>query len=146
MSDQFIIRDARAEDVSQLSTLITQLGYPSTAEEVQIRFSDISQNPDYRSLVIAEGENVIAFAGLVKGLWYEKNGTYVRLLSFVVREDYRGRGIGKILIKAVEDWATALGCNSVVLGSGNRDDRITAHHFYKAQGYEIKSSGFIKVL
>jgi GNAT superfamily N-acetyltransferase len=146
MSDQFIVRDAITEDVSQLSTLITQLGYPCTTEEVQIRFDNVKQSPDYRTLVITDGDAVIGMAGLVKGFWYEKNGTYIRILAFVVNEQYRGRGVGKQLIKAVEDWAAELGCNSVILSSGNRDERIGAHHFYKGLGYEIKSSGFIKQL
>jgi GNAT superfamily N-acetyltransferase len=144
--DQYIVRDARAEDVSQLSVLITQLGYPCTAEEVQTRFDNVSQNPDYRTMVITDSDTVIGMAGLVKGFWYEKNGTYVRILAFVINDQYRGRGVGKQLIKVVEDWATELGCNSVILSSGNRDERIGAHHFYKGLGYEIKSSGFIKQL
>ncbi|WCT14625.1 GNAT family N-acetyltransferase [Mucilaginibacter jinjuensis] len=146
MSNQFIVRDAITEDVSQLSTLITQLGYPCTGEEVQIRFDSVSQNSDYRTLVIIDGNAVIGMAGLVKGFWYEKNGTYVRILAFVVNEEYRGQGVGKQLIKSVEDWAVELGCNAVILSSGNRDERIGAHHFYKGLGYEIKSSGFIKQL
>lgn len=144
--DQFIIRDAQVDDVSQLSVLINHLGYPCTPEEAQTRFDNIGQNPDYKTLVITDGDLVIGLAGLAKCLWYEKNGTYVRILAFVVNQQYRGRGIGKQLIKAVENWATELGCNAIVLSSGNRDERIEAHRFYKGQGYDIKSSGFIKHL
>jgi len=144
--DQFIIRDARVDDVSQLSVLINHLGYPCTPEEAKTRFDNIGQHPDYRTLVITDGDLVIGLAGLAKCLWYEKNGTYVRILAFVVNEQYRGRGVGKQLIRAAEDWATELGCNAIVLSSGNRDERIAAHRFYKARGYEIKSSGFIKQL
>lgn len=143
---QFIIRDARPDDVSQLSGLINQLGYPCTPEEAENRFNDIRQNQDYRTLVITDGDLVVGLAGLAKCLWYEKNGTYVRILAFVVNEQYRGRGLGKQLIKAAENWATELGCNAIVLSSGNRDERIEAHRFYKSQGYDIKSSGFIKQL
>jgi GNAT superfamily N-acetyltransferase len=146
MLNQFTIRDVSKNDIPQLSVLMTHLGYPATDTEVDTRLNNVSQNPDYRTLVITEGEQVIGMTGLVKGFWYEKNGTYVRILVFVIRQDQRGRGIGKLLIKAVEDWAVMLGANSVILSSGNRDERIGAHHFYQNLGYEIKSSGFIKQL
>jgi len=146
MSKTYTIRDARESDVNQLSILITQLGYPCTPDEVLTRFNSVHNHPDYRTLVIADGGEPIAMAGLIKGFWYEKNGTYVRILAFVVDEDYRGEGIGKMLIKAIEDWAVELGVNAVVLSSGNKHERIGAHRFYQSLGYEIKSSGFIKQL
>jgi GNAT superfamily N-acetyltransferase len=143
-STPYTIRDARESDIPQLSTLITGLGYPCTDDEVRVRFTNVSRNPDYRTLVITEGETAIGMAGVIKGFWYEKNGTYVRILAFVVSEDQRGKGIGKLLIKAVEDWAVEVGANAIILSSGNRDERVGAHRFYQSLGYEAKSLGFIK--
>src|SRR6187402_2507623 len=120
----YLIRDAHENDIPQLSVLITQLGYPCTAEEIRVRYTAITDKPDYRTLVITNGDEVIGMAGVTHGPWYEKNGTYVRLLAFVVSENYRGQGIGKLLIQAVEEWAKEIGANSVVLSSGNRDERI----------------------
>ena len=142
----YTIRNAKNEDISRLSVLITELGYPCTAEEVQGRFVNIDQHPDYRMLVITEGETILGMTGIMKGIWVEKNGTYVRILAFVIGQEYRGLGIGKILLKAIEDWAAEVGANSIIVNSGNRDERIGAHLFYQAQGYDIKSSGFIKIL
>lgn len=143
---QFTIRDARGEDIPQLTVLITQLGYPCTVEEVQIRFNLVTANADYRWIVVTDRDQPIAMAGLMKGIWVEKNGLYVRILAFVVEEAYRDKGIGKILIEAVEDWAASVGANSIIVNSGNRDERIGAHAFYQKRGYELKSSGFIKQL
>lgn len=140
------IRDAVEGDIPRLSVLITELGYPTTVEEVTIRYNLISQDAGYRTLVITDGETVIGMTGLATGIWYEKNGTYVRILVFVISETYRGKGIGKLLIKKVEQWAAELNANSVILNSGNREERTGAHFFYKSLGYEIKSSGFIKEL
>jgi GNAT superfamily N-acetyltransferase len=146
MSAPYIVRDAKESDIPQLSILITQLGYPCTPDEVLARFINVNQHPDYRTMVVADGVRPIAMAGLMKGFWYEKNGSYLRILAFVVDEEYRGEGIGKMLIKAIEEWAATLGVNSIILSSGNRDERIGAHLFYQSLGYEIKSSGFIKQL
>lgn len=141
-----IIRDAREDDAAQLSILMDQLGYPCTPEEALVRLKNVAQHPDYRTLVVTKGDVIIGMAGILKGFWYEKNGTYVRILAFIVREDERGKGIGKQLITAVEDWAMEVGANSVILSSGNRDDRKAAHRFYKNVGYEQRSLGFIKKL
>lgn len=140
------IRDAGEGDIPQLTVLFTDLGYPTTDDEVLVRFNQVSKNPDYRTLVITEGDDVLGLAGLMHGIWYEKNGTYVRILAFVIRQDQRGKGIGKLLIRAVEGWAQGMGANSVILSSGNREERVGAHLFYQSLGYEIKSSGFIKQL
>ena len=140
----YTIRDAREGDIPQLTILMAELGYPTTDEHVSVRFASVSKHPDYRTLVITDNDIAIGMAGLAKGIWYEKDGTFVRILAFVVSEDYRGKGIGKLLIASVEEWARELGANSVILSSGNRDERIGAHIFYQNLGYEIKSSGFIK--
>ena len=142
----YTIRDAREEDAAQLSILITQLGYPCTPDEVLIRLNNVGQNSDYRTLVITKNDSPVGMAGMMKGFWYEKNGAYVRILAFVIAEDQRGKGVGKILIKAVEEWAIKIGANSVVLSSGNRDERKGAHRFYNSLGYEDRSLGFIKQL
>lgn len=140
------IRDAREDDAAQLSILITQLGYPCTPEEVLVRLKNVGQQPDYRTLVIADEDKPIGMAGMMKGFWYEKNGSYVRLLAFVIDELQRGKGVGKKLINAVEEWAVEQGANSIILSSGNRDERKGAHRFYKSLGYEDRSLGFIKQL
>ncbi len=143
---QYLIRDANEGDITRLSELITELGYPCTADEVQVRYANISKNSDYRTLVIVDDEFVVGMAGLTHQLWYEKNGTYIRIHCFVISKDHRGLGIGKILIRAIEHWAVETGANAIVLSSGNRDERLIAHQFYQDLGYNLKSSGFIKEL
>ncbi|MGZ3753636.1 MAG: N-acetyltransferase family protein [Mucilaginibacter sp.] len=145
-SQLYRVRDANSSDIEQMSVLITELGYPTTIHEMEIRFASISPNANYRTLVIVKDDLLVGMAGLVKGCWYEKNGSYVRLLAFVIKKDHRGQGLGKKLLQEVEQWAADIGANSIVLSSGNRDERIAAHQFYQSQGYDIKSSGFIKIL
>jgi len=53
-------------------------------------------------------------------------------------------GIGKLLIRESAPWARDQGADSVVIASGNREERMVAHAFYQKAGYAIKSSGFFK--
>ncbi|HZU90798.1 MAG TPA: GNAT family N-acetyltransferase, partial [Stellaceae bacterium] len=54
--------------------------------------------------------------------------------AIVVDAAGRGRGIGKSLMAAAEDWAAGRGYDSVSLYS--RTARAAAHAFYAALGYE----------
>ena len=144
LDDRLLIRDADLPDVNAVTVLITELGYPTNTEEMQIRLTAIAQHPDYKTLVAEIDNEIVGLAGMMKGLYYEHNGSYVRILAFVVKQNYRNRSIGKQLLKACEDWAIAQDANTILLNSGNRDERVAAHLFYQKMGYQIKSSGFVK--
>ena len=49
-----------------------------------------------------------------------------------------------LLLNESEMLATQLGCKAITLNSGNREERDSAHSFYKSNGFENKSSGFSK--
>lgn len=55
--------------------------------------------------------------------------------GLVVEDEYRGNGIGQLLVDAAENWARRRGCTSMRLVSNVVRER--AHEFYKRLGYEI---------
>jgi len=146
MNENIIIREAGLEDIKEMAQLMTQLEYPTSEKEMRLRFQHISAHPDYYTLVAVDGEEIVGLAGLMKGLYYEFNGEYMRVLALVVKDTGRQRGIGKALIKACEQWAISQGLNASVISSGNRPSREAAHLFYQKVGYQLKSSGFYKQL
>ena len=141
-----IIRQLEMNDINFLVPLFSDLGYPTTTEELYERFERINLHHDYYSLVAIYNNEVVGFSGLCKMLFFEQNGAYARILAFVVSSKYQHKGIGKVLLKASEDWASEQDCMAVILNSGNRDERKVAHKFYLNNGYQIKSSGFSKLL
>ena len=145
-TEKVSIRDANSDDIEEITSLMTDLGYPATVAEMQNRLKDIFAHTDYRTIVAISGTEMIGMAGFAKGLYYEKNGNYLRILAFVVKQEHRNRGIGELLISASEDWAKEQGLKTVLISSGNRDERNAAHAFYQKMGYAIKSSGFVKEL
>ena len=144
--NNIIIRDAVVDDVPELTMLMNELGYPTTKAEMQARFERILPHPDYKTIVAVAGGQVAGIAGLFRGLYYEKNGMYMRVLAFVVKQSNRRQGIGELLMQASETWAAEQGLDTSLISSGNRDERTAAHAFYQKMGYAIKSSGFIKHL
>lgn len=144
MLNQVILRDAQEGDIETIAALMTDLSYPTTVAEMQARMKPILIHHDYKTILAVYNDEIVGMAGLVKGNYYEKNGKYLRVLAFVVKQTVRNLGIGKILIKACEDYAVEKGLNTVIINSGNRDDRKVAHAFYQKMGYVIRSSGFVK--
>ncbi len=145
-ASEVIIRDAVFDDIPGMASLVTELGYQTTVDEMKSRYALIAQHPDYKTIIAVENNAVVGMAGLCKGLFYEMNGMYMRILVFVVRRDKQKQGIGKLLLQASENWAREHELKTILLNSGNRDERTDAHAFYKNMGYTIKSSGFVKHL
>ncbi len=71
-------------------------------------------------------------------------GWCCELESVYVRADHRGRGVGAQLLAHAEEYARRRGCYRVQLAS--RNERLDAHRFYRAHGYELTSQGFKKAL
>ena len=139
-------RDANYGDTAALTMLMNELGYPTTHAEMKARFKAIEGHHDYKTILAVNGANVVGMAGLAKGIFYEKNGMYIRIVAFVVKQNHRRPGIGEALITATENWAAEQGIHTIYINSRNADERKAAYSFYQKMGYVIKSSGFVKQL
>ncbi|MBU7595684.1 GNAT family N-acetyltransferase [Metabacillus halosaccharovorans] len=140
------IREATINDAPELASLMDQLGYPTSVNTFKLRFSAITGNQNYHTLVAELDRKVVGMAGVCSSLFYEYDGSYVRIVAFVVDTNHRRKGIGKKLIQEAESWAKEQGAIAIGLNSGNREERKNAHQFYLNMGYKDKSIGFSKSL
>ncbi|WP_245805851.1 GNAT family N-acetyltransferase [Bacillus alkalicellulosilyticus] len=140
------IRRATEMDYEPLAKLMITLGYPTTKEEMRTRLHKISKHHDYETFVAEEGTHVIGMVGICLQLSYETNHTYVRIISMVVEENCRKQGVGKKLLEVVQGWAKERGSSAIVLNSGNRTERQSAHAFYQKLGFIGKSTGYYKLI
>jgi GNAT superfamily N-acetyltransferase len=138
------IRAATEYDVPALAHLMGELGYPTSVEEMKERYTYISSNKNYHTLVAELDGQVVGMIGLCIGYCYEKNELYVRIVAFVVDANYRNNGIGSLLMEEAEHWAKNQGAVAMGLNSGNRIERQQAHQFYLQRGYKKRSIGFAK--
>ncbi|OCA90473.1 GNAT family acetyltransferase [Bacillus sp. FJAT-27225] len=138
------IREAHLNDANELTSLMVHLGYPTTVENMKIRFSKIKTHPDYKTLVASYEGRVVGMIGLMKVHYFERDGVYIRIAALVVDPNFRNKGIGNKLIEEAESWARKIGASGITLNSGNRAERKSAHTFYKNRGYEERSIGFVK--
>jgi GNAT superfamily N-acetyltransferase len=71
-------------------------------------------------------------------------GWCAEIESMHVRSDIRSQGVGAKLLAAADERARREGCYRIQLTS--RNVREDAHRFYLANGYELTSQGFKKLL
>ena len=129
------IRTARDLDNKALSRLSIQLGYPSRPEKCQVLFKDIVSDPDHIVFLAETSEGSIAgyiHVFKTKRLFLDP---FSELGGLVVDKEFRGRGIGKALLAAAENWGSENGCFEMRVRSNVlRED---AHNFYLDQGYLV---------
>jgi GNAT superfamily N-acetyltransferase len=145
-----VTRLFKNEDLQQIDNfliLYEQLGYPTTKEELLGRLEKLNKHDDYYMLLLINGKgDIIGFSGMCRMMNFEKSGAYLRILAFVVNSHYRKQGNGTLLLNESERLAHQLNCEALALNSGNREERLNAHAFYQANGFNKKSLGFVKQL
>jgi GNAT superfamily N-acetyltransferase len=138
------IREAVEEDTPSIATLVTELGYPSTVAEMRRRLVTIGNDANYRTFVAEVAQTVVGLAGVGIAPYYERDGTYGRLLILAVAERYRRRGIGRALVDSAEAWSAAHGATLMLVNRGRH--RHDAHRFYERAGYVSTGVRFVKDL
>lgn len=133
-SEPTTIRPPAPADAQALARLMGELGYPSTAEQVQGRIDRADANPDYRTHVAEVNGQVVGMMGLQRGWAYEKDAPFVRVLALVVSAGARRRGVGARLLGTAHAWARELGAYGVHLTTSLHRDE--AHRFYERVGFE----------
>ncbi len=139
-----IIRSAKSADVETLANLMTELGYPTSSEQMRRRLEAISDDPSYATLVSERAGEVLGMVGLRFEHSYGSDDSSVRIRAFVVGSEHHGKGVGRTLISAAEDWARRRGAKDVMLAAHKR--RTDAHRFYLSMGYEVTGYLFYKAL
>jgi GNAT superfamily N-acetyltransferase len=127
------LRRAAASDATTIGRLLGQLGYPATGADVAERLGDLDAFVD---AVVFVAELDDAVVGVISGhlfpvLHQQARAAYVTAL--VVGDAARRKGVGAMLVAAVEEWARQHGAAKISVTSAlHRDD---AHAFYEALGW-----------
>ncbi len=133
-SDSIVVRALRAGDAESVAALCTQLGYPTSAADVELRLQHagdkghavfIAESPDGGAVGWVQ---VCARTILVSDRHAEVEG-------LVVDREWRGKGVGRVLMKRAEEWARREGCAAVSLRSNVVRDG--ARPFYESIGYDV---------
>jgi len=136
------IRRAESGDLDDVAGLAAALA-------MSFEFSAASFRENYPALLAEDGACLLLAvdgdqsAGYLLGfrhLSFYANGPVGWVEEVVVRDQDRGRGIGRVLMAAFERWATAEDCALVALATRR------AAPFYRALGYQESAAYFRKML
>jgi predicted N-acetyltransferase YhbS len=123
---------------------MTELGYPTSSSEMAARLRYLLSAPNYAALVAEVEGKVVGMIGLTTSRYFEREGSYGRIVALVVEEGQRGKGIGSELVRAGKIWLTKQGARAIYVNSGLH--RAQSHDFYQARGYLQTGLRFAKVL
>ncbi|KAA3440573.1 GNAT family N-acetyltransferase [Rufibacter hautae] len=97
----------------------------------------------YRMVGVFDGDTCLGLSGYWIGTKLY-SGKYLEIDNFVVDEQYRSQGIGKLLVDWLTAEATKNQCETLMLDAyvGNN----AAHKFYLREGFVIKGFHLLKIL
>ena len=138
------IRRAEIADAAALADLMTQLGYPTRASEMEMRMETIYADRNYVTFVAVIEGKACGMIGTFTCYTYEHNGPSGRILALVVSEKVRGCGVGQALIAAAEKDFAQRNIRRVAVNT--HFEREKAHEFYEKLGYTKNGFRLVKEL
>jgi GNAT superfamily N-acetyltransferase len=139
------IRRLTVEDAEAASELSSQLGYPSSPDDLRKRIEELSRTTDRVAFAAVVDGQMVGWidAAMERHLQYAASAV---IGGLVVREEMRGLGVGRRLCVEIEEWARSKSVPLVRVRSQIK--REDAHRFYLRDGYQkVKTSlVFEKVL
>jgi GNAT superfamily N-acetyltransferase len=123
------IRQATPADAPLIARLLAQLGYPATSAAVRERLARLGEVD--RVLLCEEGFVAVHRVPLVA-----EGGCCARITALVVAVGHREAGVGRALVAEAEALAREWGCGLLEVSSARRPERLAAHSFYPALGFD----------
>ena len=134
-------RDAVSSDAPALARLSGQLGYPATQREVADRLSRVTDPSQARVIVaVDESREVIAWT-TVRTVEHIHSEEHAEISGFVVDENKRGRGVGRLLMAETERWARERHLPYIRLNANVT--RTGAHRFYQSLGFTKAKQSYV---
>jgi len=134
------IRNLTVDNISAILPLMSQLGYPSSVEELTARFSNFISINGYGVAVASLNNNIVGLIAWSKSVLFVLDKTRIHVEALIIDENYRGQKIGKKLVEYLEEIAKKYSPVLVDLTSGYHRAKDGTHAFYENLGYKSGES------
>jgi ribosomal protein S18 acetylase RimI-like enzyme len=139
------IREATTDDLQTILDLYAQPsmddGKVLPLDKARAVLAKVQSNPDHFLYVATINSEIIgSFAIIVVQLLSHSGDRMGILEDVVVRTDYQGKGIGKIMMQFANEKCIDLNCYKIMLSSG--EAREQAHAFYEKLGFKKHGYSF----
>ena len=135
--EKVTIRNAELDDISILTKLCTELGYPANDDQISNRLKRLLKSPSHTVLVAVEKTELVGWIHIFISLRLESD-PFAEIGGLVVSSKRRNKGIGKMLVNAAENWSLEKGFSKIRVRS--RSERTDARRFYERDGYVVIKS------
>lgn len=136
------IRPADAGDAHAVADLAAELAqsFPFSRTSFYLSYPALLAADDAVLFLAVDGQERLGYLLGFQHLTFYANGPVAWVEEVAVRRQDRGRGIGRDLMRAFEQWAGRHGCALIALATRR------AAPFYRALGYKESAVYFRKVL
>jgi GNAT superfamily N-acetyltransferase len=136
------VRPASAEDADAVAGLAAELAqsFPFSRAKFRAAYPAVLATDGACLLVAVNGPQYLGYLLGFQHPAFYANGPVAWVEEIVVRRADRGRGTGRALVSAFEQWAAAQDCVLIALATRR------AAPFYRALGYHESAVYFRKVL
>ena len=138
------IRNAAASDAAALAPLLEELGYPASPADIAARLAGLREPQSTALVATGAGGELLGLIGLHRLPVLQAAAPPCYITALVVASAARGRGIGRRLLAAAEEWARRAGSSRLVVTSA--EHRAEAHAFYERAGFPYTGRRFARVL
>lgn len=140
--EHIVIEQMKRSDLPQVVELQrTILPFEVDEERARARYDQLMEREDHVILAAKEGAQVLGTATVI--CCQALSGNFLVVEDVVVKPGLTGKGIGGLLLEAVDRFAAQQDCAyAILVSSGFRTD---AHRFYYNHGFNEDVRGFRKV-
>lgn len=139
---EFEIRLIDKEEIFSIIPFLSELNSEITNDVLESRLSEMVLQ-GYQCVVVYDSDELVA----ISGIWLLTKyyiGKHIEPDNVFVLPEYQGRGIGKLLINWIFEYAKSIGCVASELNCYTKN--TAAQRFWKQQGYELVAYHFQKQL
>jgi (aminoalkyl)phosphonate N-acetyltransferase len=143
MNQKIIIRNAKKSDVIQVYSFITILENENfDYNSFQKIFETNLQNPDYAYFVATLNNNIVGFASFHSQNLLHHCGRVGEIQELYVSNDYRNKGIARMLLNEIEKFAKLKEIKNLeVTSNKKRKENVI---IYKKLGFILSHNKFTK--
>jgi ribosomal protein S18 acetylase RimI-like enzyme len=139
-----LIRPATIEDARGVGRLLETLGYPCDDTDAGKRIQALADDDNQR-LLVADVHGGLFGLVAYDLMYYLPLGVLTcRITALAIAEAAQRQGLGRALLREAESRARGAGAARIELTTAKQ--RLQAHDFYRACGYEEISLRFMKRL
>lgn len=126
------IRKIIEQDAAAIARLSGQLGYSATPSAMAVRIRAINNSKDHCSYAAMADQE---WVGWIHGCYTLRleSDAFVEIGGLVVAEQFRGKGIGLMLIEQVAQWAREKDVSRLRVRCNTK--RTDTHAFYRHIGF-----------